>query len=123
MAFVADILLIAGALSVALYCYVLAKRLKRFTMLESGMGGAIAVLSGQVDELTRTLERAESAANASATILRDLTERSEVAATNLQVMLASLHDVAPMESETTESDRRIRFIRRRGPKTSLEAAE
>lgn len=123
MAFVADILLIAGALSVALYCYVLAKRLKRFTMLESGMGGAIAVLSGQVDELARTLERAESAANASATILRDLTERSEVAATNLQVMLASLHDVAPMESETTEPDRRIRFIRRRGPKTSLEAAE
>jgi uncharacterized membrane protein YedE/YeeE len=40
---IADILLAAGAFGAAAYCYILAGRLKRFTTLENGMGGAIAV--------------------------------------------------------------------------------
>ena len=49
MELIADVLLAAGALGAGLYCYVLALRLKQFQTLESGMGGAIAVLSAQVD--------------------------------------------------------------------------
>ncbi len=41
MEMIADILLGAGAFGAAVYCYVLALRLKRLQTLESGMGGAI----------------------------------------------------------------------------------
>jgi len=41
MVFIADILLAAGALSAAFYCFVLSRRLRRFTDLEKGVGGAI----------------------------------------------------------------------------------
>ena len=45
MELIADFLMIAGTFGAAIYCYVLATRLKRFSTLETGMGGAIAVLS------------------------------------------------------------------------------
>ena len=51
MELIADILLIAGALGAGLYCIVLSRRLNRFTDLEKGVGGAIAVLSAQVDDM------------------------------------------------------------------------
>ena len=44
MDLIADALLALGAFGTAAYCYILAGRLKRFTTLETGMGGAIAVL-------------------------------------------------------------------------------
>ena len=48
MQMISDILMIAGTFGAAIYCYVLSKRLNKFQTLESGMGGAIAVLSTQV---------------------------------------------------------------------------
>ncbi|HAW47377.1 MAG TPA: hypothetical protein DCX34_09090, partial [Roseovarius sp.] len=62
MDLIADILLVAGALGAGLYCHVLARRLSRFNDLETGVGGAVAVLSAQVDDLTRTLRDAQNAA-------------------------------------------------------------
>ena len=47
---IADILLVAGALGAGFYCYILARRLSRFNDLENGVGGAVAVLSAQVDD-------------------------------------------------------------------------
>lgn len=58
MDLISDILLMAGSFGAAIYCYVLSTRLKRFTTLETGMGGAIAVLSAQVDDMTVALEKA-----------------------------------------------------------------
>ncbi|HBT01357.1 MAG TPA: hypothetical protein DEB47_16175, partial [Citreicella sp.] len=58
MDLIADILLAAGALGAGFYCFVLSRRLTRFTDLEQGVGGAVAVLSAQVDDLTRTLAAA-----------------------------------------------------------------
>ena len=52
MELIADILMVAGSFGAAIYCYVLSARLKKFTTLETGMGGAIAVLSAQVDDMT-----------------------------------------------------------------------
>ena len=47
MNLIADILLVAGALGAGIYCFVLARRLSKFNDLESGVGGAVAVLSAQ----------------------------------------------------------------------------
>ncbi|MEI6801113.1 MAG: hypothetical protein WCO04_18150, partial [Pseudomonadota bacterium] len=66
MNLISDILLSAGAFGAAIYCLVLSARLKKLTALESGMGGAIAVLSVQVDEMTKALNKAGGAASGSA---------------------------------------------------------
>ena len=65
---VSDILLGAGALGAAVYCGVLAQRLKRFNNLENGVGGAVALLTA-------------------------LTERAESASRKLELMLAALNDL------------------------------
>ncbi|WP_309664851.1 hypothetical protein [Tabrizicola sp.] len=146
MELIADILMVAGSFGAAIYCYVLSARLKQFTTLETGMGGAIAVLSAQVDDMTVALEQARGAANGSASSLEALTARGEAVAKRLELLVASLHDlpeatpaqpaaaVAPVsgpvsvpeqgvEDGTGESDRRLRFVRRRTQRDSLEAAE
>lgn len=93
MELIADILLVAGALGAGLYCHVLARRLSRFNDLEKGVGGAVAVLSAQVDDLTRTLRAAQSAAHGSADSLEALTGRAEGVAKRLELLLASMHDL------------------------------
>lgn len=93
MALIADILMIAGALGAALYCVVLSRRLSKFTNLEDGVGGAISGLSVQVTDMTRTLDRAQSAAESSSKSLEDSTRRAEAAARRLEMLLASLHDL------------------------------
>lgn len=98
MEFVADILLVAGALGAGLYCYVLARRLRRFNDLEKGVGGAVAVLSAQVDDLTKTLEAARCTSDQSNAALSDLTERAEAASQRLELMMASLHDLPDSSS-------------------------
>jgi len=131
MTVIADILLVAGAFGAAIYCYVLAGRLKKFTTLETGMGGAIAVLSAQVDDMTRALEKARLAAIGSADGLVALTARAESAAARLEILVASLHDLPQSPAtphpdpaaEPAEDERRVRFVRRRGQTTDLEAAE
>lgn len=111
MDLIADILLGAGAIGAGLYCLVLSRRLKAFNQLESGMGGAIAVLSVQVDDMTKALDTARGAAGDSARSLREMTARAETAAAKLELMLATLHDLP----ETAESGgRRFRVVRRRG---------
>jgi len=122
MDMIADILLAAGAFGTAAYCYVLANRLKRFTTLETGMGGAIAVLSAQVDDMTRALDKARGSASSSATSLETLTLRAENAAARLELLMASLHDLPEPKPDRTDRDQRLRFVRRRGERT-VEAAE
>ncbi|MFE3836758.1 hypothetical protein [Pseudogemmobacter sonorensis] len=126
MDLIMDVLLLAATVGAAVYCYVLALRLRRFTTLESGMGGAIAVLSAEVDGMTRALERAQGVASGSEERLAELTGRAEVLARQLELMVASLHDLpeaaAPEEAGTAES-RKIRFVRRRASHDRMEAAE
>ncbi|MGB5560357.1 MAG: hypothetical protein WBN04_20375 [Paracoccaceae bacterium] len=90
---VADIFLISASLAAAIYCIVLSRRLKRFTDLENGVGGAIAVLSAQVDDMTKTLERAQSSATGSADSLGQLSSRAEEVAGRLELLVASMHDL------------------------------
>lgn len=95
MALIADILLAAGALGAAFYCWVLGRRLKRFNNLENGMGGAVAVLSAQVDDLEKTLSVARASATSSAADLTKLTERAEDVRRQLELQMAALHDIVP----------------------------
>lgn len=90
---ISDILLGAGALGAAVYCGVLSQRLKRFNNLENGVGGAVALLSAQVDDMTKTLDLARKAAGHSSETLTALTERAEDASRKLELMLAALNDL------------------------------
>ncbi|WP_395542531.1 hypothetical protein [Neotabrizicola sp. sgz301269] len=129
MQLIADSLLLAATIGAAIYCYVLAARLRRFTTLETGMGGAIAVLSAQVDDMTKALEKAQGVAGASERRLEDLTARADVLAKRLELMVASLHDIPEPAPRPTEAEppeeyyRRLRFVRRRSPREPIEAAE
>lgn len=131
MQFIADILLAAGAFGAATYCYILAQRLKKLQTLETGMGGAIAVLSAQVDDMTKVLEKARGAADHQAKSLEVLTHRGEDVAARLELLLASMHDL-PKEPKAAspvvpaaadEPEKRLRFVRRKPASDSLEAAE
>lgn len=98
MEMIADILLIAGAMGAGLYCIVLSRRLSRFTDLEKGVGGAIAVLSSQVDDMTKALETARTATTSSAESLDSMTGRAEGVAQRLELLVASMHDL-PVDTE------------------------
>ncbi len=102
MEMISDILLAAGALGAAVYCIVLGGRLKRFNNLQNGMGGAVAVLSAQVDDMTKTLQKAQTAAITSSVNLTSLTERAEEVSERLELVLASMHDL-PETAEPTPS--------------------
>ncbi len=104
MEMIADIMLGAGAIGAGFYCIILGRRLNRFNNLEKGVGGAVAVLSAQVDDLTKTLDAAQTAAGRSAETLQSLVERAEQTARTLEMHLASLHDIAPSEPPKQEPE-------------------
>ncbi|MEM7317955.1 MAG: hypothetical protein AAF408_02930 [Pseudomonadota bacterium] len=99
MELIADILLVAGAIGAGFYCFVLARRLRRFNDLEKGVGGAVAVLSAQVDDLTQTLQAAQSATGTSNRALDDLTNKAESVAHRLELLMASMHDMPVSEPQ------------------------
>ena len=104
MAFIADILLAAGALGAAFYCFVLGRRLRRFNDLETGVGGAVALLSQQVEELKGSLDEARRSATGSTTRLEELTQRAETVRAQLELQLAALHDLEPAHPSQTEPE-------------------
>lgn len=93
MELIADILLAAGAIGAGFYCFILGRRLNRFNDLEKGVGGAVAVLSAQVDDLTKTLAAAQTSAAQSAATLTELVNRAEDTSRKLELQMASLHDL------------------------------
>lgn len=119
MTMIADILLVAAALGAALYCAVLARRLERFNRLDGGMGGAIAVLSAQVDDMTRALAAARSAATGSTESLERLTIRAEVAASRLELLLATLHELPDGRQGGAGARRVVRHHARSGTEEAL----
>ncbi len=126
MKLIADILLVAGALSASFYCYILARRLSRFNDLETGVGGAVAILSIQVDDLTKTLDAAQTAAGTSGATLEelthraeDLTHRAETVAKRLELILASMHDLPDAQPDDPRPKASIGPIFRRHDKAGV----
>ncbi len=105
MDLIADILLAAGAIGAGFYCFVLGRRLNRFNNLETGVGGAVAVLSAQVDDLSKMLAAAQKTAAESTETLEQLTSRAEQTAQQLELQMASLHDIPspPQKPKTVQS--------------------
>lgn len=100
MEFIADILLVAGTTGVGVYCLILSRRLAKFNDLESGVGGAVAVLAVQVDDLTKTLSSAQATAGQSSASLTELTERAEEVSKRLELLVASMHDLNDAEPQS-----------------------
>lgn len=97
MTLIADIFMIAGAFGAAVYCIILSKRLAKLQDLEQGVGGAVSVLSSQVNDLSKTLENARQSADSSNDSLKDLTERAENVSSKIELLLASMHDLQTVE--------------------------
>jgi len=98
--------MISGTFGAAFYCLVLQRRLGLLTSLEGGMGHAIALLSGQVDDLTRTLDAARTTAQHSSRDITELAARADAAAARLELLLSSLHDLpAPPETPSAPAGR------------------
>ena len=114
MELIADILLVAGALGAGFYCFVLARRLSRFNDLENGVGGAVAVLSAQVDDLTKTLAAAQGTARESTETLAALTDRAETVAKRLELLVASMHDLPETPAEDVQEPMFVRHGRSNG---------
>ena len=105
MDLIADMLLVAGALGAGVYCVVLSRRLSRFNDLQGGVGGAVAALSSQVDEMTRALERSRRAAGEQASSLERSTRKATEVSRRLELLVASMHDLpaAPTRPATAEA--------------------
>lgn len=89
MIILADIAIGAGALLAAAYCMLLSRRLRAFTRLDGDVGRAIALLSTQVDQLTRALTAAEVESTAREAALRAQVTAAEQAARRLELLMAA----------------------------------
>ncbi|MEO1292478.1 MAG: hypothetical protein AAFV62_06575 [Pseudomonadota bacterium] len=85
MELIADGVLIGAALTAALYCWVLARRLRALNATESGLGGAIAGLSARVDQTRESLRDTKATTEELASLLA----KAERVADRLEQALAS----------------------------------
>lgn len=91
---IADLMMIAAALGAAIYCAVLSRRLSRLTSFDKGIGGAIAVLSAQVDEMKAALGEVRIKSDGAGQKLEDLIAQAQEIARELELMIAACHDFA-----------------------------
>ncbi|MFC3628538.1 hypothetical protein ACFOM8_03675 [Paracoccus angustae] len=65
--------LLAASLGLGTFCLILSRRLRRLNDLETGLGGAIAVMASEVDRLERAIRSAKSeATEAGETLSREI---------------------------------------------------
>ncbi|MEM8824129.1 MAG: hypothetical protein AAGF30_11005 [Pseudomonadota bacterium] len=99
-----DVLLLLATLALAAYCWRLAQRLKAFNDVDSGLGGSIATLSLQVDELKNTLEKAMADSDAAGAALDQATDRANDSIGHLEMLIAAAEDVDISTSENPEAE-------------------
>lgn len=90
----ADILMIAASAGAAIYCLILSRRLARLTSFDKGIGGAIAVLSAQVDEMKAALAQARQSSDGVSHHLLDQVRQAREISAELELMIAACHDFA-----------------------------
>ncbi len=90
----ADILVTLGSLGAMAYCMILSRRLSRLTSFDKGLGGAIAVMSSQVDEMKTVLREAKAGSDGAGNQLHDLVHQARDISTELEMMIAACHDFA-----------------------------
>ena len=73
--------------------------------LEKGVGGAVAVLSSQVDDLNKSFASARQITEGSTQALDQLTGRAESVAQRLELMMASMHDMPEVSPSASQPQR------------------
>ncbi|MCF3972684.1 hypothetical protein [Paracoccus salsus] len=63
--------LVVASVGLAAFCLLLARRLRRLNDLESGLGGAIAVMAAEVDRLEKAIRAARAEATEASESLAD----------------------------------------------------
>lgn len=66
-----QLVLLIGGLGLGAFCFSLMRRLRKLNDLESGLGGAIAVMAAEVDRLERAIRAARDEATAASESLAD----------------------------------------------------
>ncbi len=90
----ADFLVILASLGAMAYCMVLSRRLSRLSSFDKGLGGAIAVMSAQVDEMKAALREAKAGSDGAGSQLNDLVHQAREISSELEMMIAACHDFA-----------------------------
>lgn len=105
MELVIDLAIALAALLAAAYCMVLSRRLQALTRLDGDVGKAIAVLSQQIDALTKALQQAESTNTQASSTLGTQIERADAAARRLELMMAANrgNDASPPQTDEATS--------------------
>lgn len=93
LTYAADILLIVATLGAATYCFILSRRLTRLSRIDNGLGGAIAVLSAQVDDMSKALAETKSGSEGSAQRLETLNIEAKTLLEELELVMSACHDV------------------------------
>ena len=107
LAYAADALLILASLGAAAFCLILSRRLTRLSSIDNGLGGAIAVLSAQVDDMNKALADMKSGTESSAGRLDQLNREARQLTEELELMLSACHDLdqgSPRPAEAPASD-------------------
>lgn len=77
---VTDILTLATgfvSLPLGVFCFVLARRLRKLNNLETGLGGAIAVLASEIERLEKSIKKAQAEATRSTLTLNQAIEKAK----------------------------------------------
>ncbi|HWL57204.1 MAG TPA: hypothetical protein VNQ78_11125 [Paracoccus sp. (in: a-proteobacteria)] len=69
--------LLTFSLGVGFFCFVLARRLRRLNDLETGLGGAIAVMASEIGRLERSIHAAKTEATVATRGLAEEVERAK----------------------------------------------
>lgn len=69
--------LLVFSVGLALFCFVLARRLRKLNDLETGLGGAIAVMTSEIGRLERAIHAAKAEATAATQDLAGQIERAK----------------------------------------------
>lgn len=90
---ISDVLLLAATGGMALWCRVLTKRLKAFNDLDTGLGGTIAALKLQADDLQASIAVATEHAHDRGAALDEATTRADDRIGRMEMLLTSLEDL------------------------------
>lgn len=69
--------LLVFSVGLALFCFVLARRLRKLNNLETGLGGAIAVMTSEISRLERAIHAAKAEATLATQNLAGQIERAK----------------------------------------------
>lgn len=90
---ISDALLLAGTCGMAVWCRILTKRLKEFDDLDTGLGGTIAALSAQAEELKASIRAASEQTSDRGAALEEANARADDRIGRMEMLLASLEDI------------------------------